>query len=74
MALSPAERDSVNASICCAALDLRMLLRRLCFGAIAWLENYLDELTIFPNGKYDDQVDSTSHALVWFSNSNSSEF
>ncbi len=28
-----------------------------------WLEDYLYELTVFPNGKYDDQVDSTSQAL-----------
>ena len=28
-----------------------------------WLAEYLHELTVFPNGKYDDQVDSTSQAL-----------
>jgi len=31
-----------------------------------WLGEYLHELTIFPNGKYDDQADSTSQALDWF--------
>ena len=30
-----------------------------------WLEEYLRELTNFPNGRYDDQVDSTSMALEW---------
>ena len=30
-----------------------------------WLEPYLYELTIFPKGKFDDQVDSTSQALAW---------
>jgi predicted phage terminase large subunit-like protein len=30
-----------------------------------WLAEYLHELTTFPNGKYDDQADSTSQALVW---------
>jgi predicted phage terminase large subunit-like protein len=30
-----------------------------------WLAEYLHELTTFPNGKYDDQVDSTSQALDW---------
>lgn len=30
-----------------------------------WLGLYLYELTVFPNGKYDDQVDSTSQALGW---------
>ena len=28
-----------------------------------WLSTYLHEFTVFPNGKYDDQVDSTSQAL-----------
>jgi predicted phage terminase large subunit-like protein len=31
----------------------------------AWLPEYLHELATFPNGKYDDQVDSTSQALDW---------
>ena len=30
-----------------------------------WLAEYLHELTTFPNGKHDDQVDSTSQALGW---------
>jgi predicted phage terminase large subunit-like protein len=30
-----------------------------------WLGEYLHELTTFPNGKYDDQTDSTSQALDW---------
>ena len=28
-----------------------------------WLPEYLHELSVFPNGRYDDQVDSTSQAL-----------
>jgi predicted phage terminase large subunit-like protein len=28
-----------------------------------WLADYLYELSVFPNGKYDDQVDSTSQGL-----------
>ena len=28
-----------------------------------WLDDYLHELAMFPNGKYADQVDSTSQAL-----------
>jgi predicted phage terminase large subunit-like protein len=31
--------------------------------AAPWLEAYLGELEVFPNGKHDDQVDSTSQAL-----------
>ena len=30
-----------------------------------WLNVYLNELTSFPNSKYDDQVDSTVFALAW---------
>jgi hypothetical protein len=29
----------------------------------SWLEDYLHELMMFPAGRYDDQVDSTSQAL-----------
>jgi len=31
-----------------------------------WLAPYLAELTTFPNGKHDDQVDSTAQMLDWF--------
>lgn len=31
----------------------------------AWLEQYLHEMTTFPFGKHDDQIDSTSQALHW---------
>ena len=34
-----------------------------------WLPAYLHELPVFPNGKFDDQVDSTSQALDWFKSS-----
>jgi predicted phage terminase large subunit-like protein len=30
-----------------------------------WLGDYLSELLAFPNGRHDDQVDSTSQALNW---------
>jgi predicted phage terminase large subunit-like protein len=30
-----------------------------------WLAEYIHEITTFPNGRYDDQVDSTSQALSW---------
>ena len=30
-----------------------------------WLAQYLHELATFPNGKHDDQADSTSQALDW---------
>ena len=32
-------------------------------GAI-WLDSYIHEFTSFPNGKHDDQVDSTTQALL----------
>src|ERR1700730_4299758 len=31
-----------------------------------WLAEYLHELTVFPNGTHDDQVDSTAQFLDWF--------
>ena len=31
----------------------------------AWLAEYLPELTVFPKGKHDDQVDSTVQMLDW---------
>jgi len=33
--------------------------------AAHWLADYLHELTQFPVGRYDDQVDSTAQALAW---------
>lgn len=30
-----------------------------------WLSAYINELLAFPNGRHDDQVDSTAHALDW---------
>jgi hypothetical protein len=30
-----------------------------------WLASYVHELTTFPNGKFDDQADSTSQAPDW---------
>src|SRR6516165_8406778 len=34
--------------------------------AAPWLAAYLHELTTFPHGRHDDQVDSTSQLLDWF--------
>jgi predicted phage terminase large subunit-like protein len=34
--------------------------------AAPWLSAYLHELTTFPNGRHDDQVDSTAQMLDWF--------
>ena len=31
-----------------------------------WLAEYLHELTVFPDGKHDDQADSTAQFLDWF--------
>ena len=30
-----------------------------------WLAEYLHEMTVFPAGRHDDQVDSTAQALAW---------
>jgi predicted phage terminase large subunit-like protein len=32
----------------------------------AWLAEYLHELTAFPKGRHDDQVDATAQMLDWF--------
>jgi len=32
----------------------------------SWLDAYLHEMTVFPNSKHDDQVDSTAQFLEWF--------
>src|SRR5882762_7644143 len=34
--------------------------------AAPWLAEYLHEMTVLPNGKHDDQVDSTAQFLDWF--------
>ena len=34
--------------------------------AAPWLAPYLHELTVFPHGKHDDQVDSTAQMLDWY--------
>jgi predicted phage terminase large subunit-like protein len=34
--------------------------------AVPWLAQYLHELTVFPHGKHDDQVDSTAQLLDWY--------
>ena len=31
-----------------------------------WLAKYLHEMTVFPKGKHDDQVDSTAQFLDWY--------
>ena len=33
--------------------------------AAPWLDGYLHEMTVFPRGRYDDQVDSTAQFLDW---------
>ena len=30
-----------------------------------WLPDYLAEFMLFPNARYDDQVNSTAQALAW---------
>ena len=34
--------------------------------AAPWLTEYLHELAVFPNGKHDDQANSTAQFLDWF--------
>lgn len=39
----------------------------------AWLDDYLQELAMFPKGRFDDQVDSTSQALCFIGAPNEGE-
>lgn len=32
-----------------------------------WLDHYFHELVMFPKGRFDDQIDSISQALAYFS-------
>ena len=41
-----------------------MLFRSIPKAAL-WLFDYLEELSAFPTGQYDDQVDSTTQFLNW---------
>lgn len=34
-------------------------------GKNEWVAPYINEIVTFPNGRYDDQVDSLVHALYW---------
>lgn len=36
-----------------------------------WIEDFINELKVFPNGKHDDQVDSMTQALEYLDNLNS---
>lgn len=39
----------------------------------AWLAEYMHELAMFPMGRFDDQVDSTSQAINWITAYNGPE-
>ena len=47
---------------CCSLIENGMLYLP---EKADWLDDYIKELTMFPNGKHDDQVDSTSQAIDW---------
>jgi predicted phage terminase large subunit-like protein len=32
----------------------------------SWLQDFRSEMTAFPYGRHDDQVDSLAQALAWF--------
>jgi len=34
-------------------------------GQNNWVESYINEIVSFPNGRFDDQVDSLVHGLIW---------
>lgn len=53
-----------------AAIALPIIYQKKLFivsiaGKNSWVEPYINEIVSFPNGKFDDQVDSLVHALCW---------
>lgn len=57
------ERDKLSRlEACTAAMEAGHVLIP---ESAPWLADYLNELLAFPNGKYDDQVDSTSQFLTY---------
>ena len=34
-------------------------------GSVPWVEAFLDQFTVFPNGAHDDMVDASSQALSY---------
>ena len=38
-----------------------------------WLHDYIEELSSFPTGEHDDQVDSTTQALNWMRQASTEE-
>ncbi len=57
------EADKVTRASTCSPLveDGKVFLKK---GA-SWVDDYMEEMTVFPNTSHDDQVDSTSQFLNW---------
>ena len=62
VAIEP-ESDKVTRASTCSPLveDGKIFLKK---GA-PWVQDYIDEMVLFPNAPHDDQVDSTSQFLNW---------
>ena len=62
VAIEP-ESDKVTRAATCSPLveDGKIFLKK---GA-PWVQDYIDEMVLFPNAPHDDQVDSTSQFLNW---------
>lgn len=62
VAILPENDKIVRASTCSPQVeDGKVFLKT---GA-PWVQEYVEELTLFPNGEHDDRVDSTSQFLNW---------
>jgi hypothetical protein len=57
--------DRQDHAIARADRDDRERLRPHIPETAPWLAEYLHEVTVFPNGKHDDQVDATAQFLDW---------
>jgi len=62
VAIEPEGDKIIRASTCSPLVeDGKVFLKK---GA-TWVQDYIDEMVLFPNAPHDDQVDSTSQFLNW---------
>lgn len=64
VAINPESDKITRASTCSPQVEAGKVYLKT--GA-PWVDDYVSELTVFPNGNHDDQVDSTSQFLNWAS-------
>jgi predicted phage terminase large subunit-like protein len=61
----PTEDKTMRMHTCCDVIENGFVYLP---DKAEWLPEFLHEIRAFPNGRHDDQVDSTSQALRWLKN------